>query len=113
MFYTADDTFDNFSNKSEINSFIADSYKRLSNVSILRKTIHLIEDKLNRELNFNERDNLKNMINEDGNSAYLHRRNPNSFYLGNVKKSSDNSNNDEYIIKTVLQFQLRLDKYYQ
>ena len=75
MFYTADETF----NEMEINPFISESYKRLSNISILRKTIHLIENKLNRELNFNERNNLKNMINEDSNYAFLNRRKPNNF----------------------------------
>ena len=70
--------------KDLYNNDFADNYNRLSNVSILRKTIHRIENNVGRELNNIEKNDVRNMINEDSNTSRLFRRNPNKFYLSNL-----------------------------
>ena len=75
--------------KDLYNNDFAGNYNRLSNVSILRKTIHRIENNVGRELNNIEKNDVRNMINEDSNTSRLFRRNPNKFYLSNLSNLTD------------------------
>lgn len=69
---------------------ITANFRRVLNVTTMKRIANTIENNLRRKLRQNEIESIRNMIIEDLNPAQNYRRDPtNKFYLGNLQKWDD------------------------